>query len=140
MAYVNSWNMSLVEINGVDFTNVWSNNMPAAIDGKWYIHYVGSYSWSHFEAPALKDADELFVVDEQSEISVYPNPVNEFLTIENIQDYKFIRMFDLNAKIIYQTENNLTTHIIDVKTFDKGLYIISLSNEDTDFRKLITIY
>ncbi len=49
ISYINSWNMDKVEINGVDYTNVWSNTMPAKIDGNYYIHYVGSYPWSHLE-------------------------------------------------------------------------------------------
>ncbi|MFT3869413.1 MAG: glycoside hydrolase family 48 protein [Nibricoccus sp.] len=48
--YVNSWNLQLLEINGVNYTNRWSNSMPAKINGKYYIHYVGSFPWSHFEA------------------------------------------------------------------------------------------
>jgi uncharacterized protein YjdB len=47
--YVNSWNMQLVEINGVNFTNRWSNSMPPRIDGKYFIRYVGQYPWSHLE-------------------------------------------------------------------------------------------
>lgn len=46
---INSWNMQLVEINGETFTNTWSNKMPAKINGNYYIHYVGKYSWSHLE-------------------------------------------------------------------------------------------
>ncbi|MGD9364987.1 MAG: cellulase family glycosylhydrolase [Desulfobacteraceae bacterium] len=46
---VNSWNMELVEINGVDYTNTWSNRMPDRIDGNYYFHYVGAYPWSHLE-------------------------------------------------------------------------------------------
>ncbi|MGD9221867.1 MAG: glycoside hydrolase family 6 protein [Desulfobacteraceae bacterium] len=46
---INSWNMQLVEINGVDYTNTWSNQMPDRIDGNYYIHYVGEYAWSHLE-------------------------------------------------------------------------------------------
>jgi aryl-phospho-beta-D-glucosidase BglC (GH1 family) len=50
-SYINSWNLSSLTINGVDFTNKYAfgSNLPAKIDGKWYIHYVGNYSWSHFE-------------------------------------------------------------------------------------------
>jgi hypothetical protein len=50
--YINSWNCALVEINGFNFTNKYSSssNLPAQIDGKWYITYQGNYSWSHFEA------------------------------------------------------------------------------------------
>lgn len=46
---VSSWNMQRVEINGVDFTNSWSDQMPSRIDGNYYIHYVGQYAWSHLE-------------------------------------------------------------------------------------------
>ncbi|MEJ5266164.1 MAG: Ig-like domain-containing protein, partial [Bacteroidales bacterium] len=49
ISYVNSWNMQLVEINGVDYTNKWSNSMPAAIDGKYYIRYVANVPWAHLE-------------------------------------------------------------------------------------------
>jgi endoglucanase len=47
--YVNSWNMQLVEINGVNFTNRWANSLPPKIDGKYFIRYVGQYPWSHLE-------------------------------------------------------------------------------------------
>ena len=56
--YINSWNLQTLTINGVDFTNKWApgdqwpwgNNLPAKVDGYYYIHYVGNYPWSHFEA------------------------------------------------------------------------------------------
>ncbi len=47
ITHINSWNMQLVEINGVAYTNTWSNKMPARINGNYYIHYVGKYRWSH---------------------------------------------------------------------------------------------
>jgi uncharacterized protein YjdB len=46
---VNSWNMQLVEINGIDYTNTWSSQMPDRIDGNYYIYYMGEYPWSHLE-------------------------------------------------------------------------------------------
>jgi xyloglucan-specific exo-beta-1,4-glucanase len=46
---INSWNTDLVEINGVAYTNQWSNKMPAKVDGKYTIRYVGKYPWSHLE-------------------------------------------------------------------------------------------
>ncbi len=48
-SYVNSWNLSRLTINGVDYTNRWANSYPPAIGGYWYISYSGPYSWSHFE-------------------------------------------------------------------------------------------
>ncbi len=50
ISYINSWNLSLLEINGVNYTNTWSNSLPARVNGNYYVHYVGQYAWSHFEA------------------------------------------------------------------------------------------
>lgn len=49
---INSWNMQLLEINHVPFTNVWSNKLPPRINGNYYIHYVSNVSFAHFEASA----------------------------------------------------------------------------------------
>jgi hypothetical protein len=51
-SFVNSWNLTSLTINGVDFTNkyVSSSSYPAKINGYWYISYTGNYAWSHFEA------------------------------------------------------------------------------------------
>ncbi|MBN1313037.1 MAG: cellulase family glycosylhydrolase [Anaerolineae bacterium] len=51
-AYVNSWNLASLTINGVDYTNTYVpvGSLPAKIGGYWYIAYTGNYPWSHFEA------------------------------------------------------------------------------------------
>jgi endoglucanase len=53
-SYINSWNMATLQVNGVDFTNRWASasQLPAPINGQYYIYYVGNYPWSHFEAAA----------------------------------------------------------------------------------------
>ena len=52
ISYINSWNMRTIEINGVAMTNQWiaGSSLPPRINGNYYIHYVGDYAWSHFEA------------------------------------------------------------------------------------------
>ncbi len=49
ISHINSWNTQRVEINGVDYSNMWSDQMPARIDGNYYIDYQGQYAWSHLE-------------------------------------------------------------------------------------------
>jgi hypothetical protein len=50
-AYVNSWNLASLTINGVNFTNLYvaAANYPAKTNGFWYISYTGNFAWSHFE-------------------------------------------------------------------------------------------
>jgi hypothetical protein len=49
---INSWNLTQLTINGVDFTNKWADAsaMPSPVNGKYYIVYNAAYAWSHFEA------------------------------------------------------------------------------------------
>lgn len=49
VSFINSWNMQQVQINGVDFTNKWANALPPRINGNYYIHYVATVAWAHFE-------------------------------------------------------------------------------------------
>lgn len=49
VAFINSWNMQKVEINGVDFTNKWSNSLPPRINGNYYIRYSANVPWAHLE-------------------------------------------------------------------------------------------
>lgn len=47
--YVNSWSLDSVFINGEEYTNLWSNTLPAQVDGKYTILYNSAVSWGHFE-------------------------------------------------------------------------------------------
>jgi uncharacterized protein YjdB/aryl-phospho-beta-D-glucosidase BglC (GH1 family) len=140
MAYVNSWNMSMVEINGVDFTNVWSNNMPAPIDGKWYIHYMGQYAWSHFEAPAAKSAEGDLIEEFVSDINIYPNPVNDILNLESNILIKDISLVSITGKVVV-SKNNLDTHSISIKTNElpSGIYILKVKTDESLVLKRLII-
>jgi hypothetical protein len=50
-SYINSWNLTSLKINGVDFSNIYvaSSSLPPKINGYWYISYSGAYAWSHIE-------------------------------------------------------------------------------------------
>src|SRR5512139_3682446 len=46
-SYINSWNLSALEINGTDYTNRWVDSRSIApLNGTYAIHYVGSFPWS----------------------------------------------------------------------------------------------
>jgi aryl-phospho-beta-D-glucosidase BglC (GH1 family) len=49
--YINSWNTTSVTINGTNITNLYvaSGSFPAKIGGFWYVKYVSSVAWGHFE-------------------------------------------------------------------------------------------
>jgi endoglucanase len=51
-SYINSWNLNSLTVNGVSFTNLYAtpSQLPAKINGFWYIAYNSSVAWGHFEA------------------------------------------------------------------------------------------
>lgn len=50
-SFINSWNLQSLTINGQQITNNWYavNELPAAIDGYYYLEYTGNFAWSHIE-------------------------------------------------------------------------------------------
>jgi hypothetical protein len=51
-SFINSWNLTKLTVNGVNFTNLYASpsQLPAkASDGYWYISYSSSVAWGHFE-------------------------------------------------------------------------------------------
>ena len=48
--YINSWNMTTVEVNGTAYTNLYmAGGSIAPVNGTYTIHYVSSVAWGHFE-------------------------------------------------------------------------------------------
>jgi lysophospholipase L1-like esterase len=51
-AYINSWNLTSLTVNGVNETNIYvaAGSLPAKINGYWYVGYNSAVSYGHFEA------------------------------------------------------------------------------------------
>ena len=51
-SYTNNWNLASLTINGVNYTGMYvaAANLPAKINGFYYVSYTGNFPWSHFEA------------------------------------------------------------------------------------------
>ena len=87
---------------------------------------------------------EEYVIDEDN-ISVYPNPATDFVTVDvlsqNINEEVTIRLFDAIGKMIYSkqvsTENNKV--VIDLDGLENGLYTVSVSNEFFNTTKKLTV-
>lgn len=57
----------------------------------------------------------------------YPNPVNDILTVVNIQPNSTVSIYDVAGKMILN--NNLTTNKIDVSQLNKGFYLLKIQDE-----------
>jgi hypothetical protein len=72
---------------------------------------------------------------------VYPNPTYILLTIETVTSGPYtIKITSLNGHLIYSKEMEGTTHQIDLSSFQKGVYIITIRSKDfTTTRKIIKL-
>ena len=62
---------------------------------------------------------------------VYPNPTNSLLTIEmGILSQYHIEITSLNGQLFYSTEMEGTSHQIDLSSYPKGVYLITISSND----------
>ena len=50
-AYINSWNLSSLTVNGANYTNLYvaAGSLPAKISGYWYVSYTSTVAYGHFE-------------------------------------------------------------------------------------------
>lgn len=133
IAYVNSWNMDLLEINGEDYTNIWSDSMPAKQDGGYYIYYEGSYAWSSFEAFALK-ASPVTLSLEEAGIVIYPNPFQQELNIDlgNLSNVCRIELFNSLGQLVYAKQlTDKYNRLVQFDITEKGaVFILKISTDN----------
>ena len=77
--------------------------------------------------------DDIFA----SQVSVYPNPANEFVKISSSVDINKVEIYNLLGKKVIST-SKLTNNNLDVSSLSKGVYLMKLtSGESVASRKLI---
>lgn len=71
-------------------------------------------------------------------LSIYPNPTNDLLTIETGTDgHHAIKTNSLNGQLISSFEMEGTSHQIDLSSFQKGVYFITIRSKDFVTRRKI---
>ncbi len=68
---------------------------------------------------------------DKSGITIYPNPVTQYLNIINSSKQKInlVSIYDLNGKIVYSKTKNIS-HNIDMSNMKKGIYIINIVTDN----------
>jgi len=105
--------------NGIWFSNSWSNTVTL------HINYT--------------DINET----PESTIKVYPNPSSDIIKInfDNMNNAESIEVFNISGKSVYSEKlnKNGANHIIDVADWEKGIYIIKVSNKHNYFLSKVII-
>ena len=135
IAYINSWALDVLEINGVsEYLNSYSTILPPRVNYGYYIYYVSSVGWAHFEAATFKS-----VIDGDSfvDVQVYPNPFDGSTSV-NIKDFEFVNavlVYDQLGKLVENFSENEINPIMNIGDgLESGIYylkVISTNNQKT---------
>ena len=74
-------------------------------------------------------------------VKIYPNPTSEHLTIESNKTGLYsIEVTSLNGQLIFNEKMEGTSHQLDLSTFQKGIYFITIRSRDfVTTRKIIKL-
>lgn len=65
-------------------------------------------------------------------VSVYPNPVNDVLTVSNPDGRSLeLKLFDLNGHIVMTSQSNAAVIPVDMKQLSKGIYTLNVHHENS---------
>ncbi|MDE0770609.1 MAG: T9SS type A sorting domain-containing protein [Salibacteraceae bacterium] len=62
------------------------------------------------------------------EISIFPNPSNDVITVNADGNEYSVSIVDLSGKIVVNTSINQSSNAVNISELDNGIYILSLSN------------
>ncbi|MDZ7846416.1 MAG: T9SS type A sorting domain-containing protein [Owenweeksia sp.] len=77
-------------------------------------------------------------VNSESGLRLYPNPANNFVTIDNIPKSSKLMVFDISGKVVYSFFTKTESTTINTSDFVNGIYILTImENTGTTVKKLI---
>lgn len=117
------WNATSDGVNWDGYTNtsITQGGDPSVVkltDGTYIMIYVGP--------PGFTSSVE----ENQSELMVYPNPVNEILSLSGLEDWNYGYVIsDMNGRVLLSNPK-AQINLIDVSQLSKGVYILNLYTKE----------
>ena len=125
------------DINHVDFTNSFANNMEQSCWVAAHVTNTPDYKQILKNKPEISaEEDELNVFS----FNVYPNPFESNLTVELVGlDAATINVRDISGKLVLQIDVNADKQIVQTVNLSSGLYFIELrsKNELLDVKRIV---
>ncbi|MBK8415559.1 MAG: T9SS type A sorting domain-containing protein [Bacteroidetes bacterium] len=91
-----------------------------------YLDYKSSYFIIKYAIPTVP---RLANFQNNIQLSIYPNPATDKLTIQSEENLSSVIIYDLQGKIVYQTsESDENSLDIDLNNFNSGTYITKITN------------
>ena len=72
-----------------------------------------------------------------SELTVYPNPTSDRLTISDNDELGLITIMDLKGRVLHREQTTQRSLVLDVSNFDQGVYLISSEGQGQAHRFIV---
>jgi surface protein len=102
---------------------------PAAVSARNYL--INTKGWTISGDTHNPNCSSILSTSEnisKTEISIYPNPVNDFINIKNLKNISSYKIIDFSGRVI-QSKNNFIENRIDVTSLSKGNYILEITSK-----------
>lgn len=63
---------------------------------------------------------------EDKQVQVYPNPVTDYLNLDNAEKVNSLELYDLSGQLIYLEDGFLESNAVNLSYIDRGLYVLKL--------------
>ena len=71
------------------------------------------------------------IIDKKMDVNIYPNPSNDFITINSSTNISLVSIFNNNGILMGQFKPNRFTYSLDLRSYAKGFYYAEISNSST---------
>ena len=118
---------------GSNVTNTYDFTDEAITSTKYYRLMI-------VDAQGLRTYSDIISVVRKAndQISVYPNPINDVLTIQDLMSGSFIELYDVTGKVIYNSKVQESQIRIDLSDFPSGVYHLIVQHEGgAEFKRLL---
>ena len=161
-----SWNYTSKDIFSYNANNIQINlTQQLYLNNNWEAKLIADYTFDgnsfkqsdrvmNYSGGAITSGDSIYYyfhtqVDnsgikelskKEIDISAYPNPATNKITIESEEAIKSLQLTTLNGQEVYNKliTDNSTKHIIDLSDFNKGIYFIRIeTNQYKDILKVV---
>ena len=118
------------DASNYEFTNCTSDNLPVS---NWTDLGLGNGT------PGTINCSDISVEDINSKIKIYPNPANQIVNINSLNNIKDINIFNvIGQKVLSFNNLNTDNYEINISSLIKGIYFIEvIDNNNKILKKLI---
>ncbi|GAB4159803.1 MAG: hypothetical protein Tsb0033_14840 [Winogradskyella sp.] len=134
------WFKDNVQITGANSPSYVINNAQTSDNGEYYCEITNAIlpDLTIIRAPITLFIDPSLSIDdtEKKELSVYPNPADNWLNIKthNLSEVNLF-IYDLNGRLVIQQILNSNKNALNIEALQKGVYILKLKDETSTYTK-----